>query len=60
MIFSLEIDVTLHNLLEQEDTDDDKKITIEDKGPKAFKIQSITGEYYTVKGTYHLSTYYKS
>lgn len=55
MIFSLEIDVTLHNLLEQEDTDGDKKITIEDKGPKAFKIQSITGEYYTVKGTYHLS-----
>ena len=37
MIFNLQIESTLQSLLEQEDTDRDKKITIEDKGPKAFK-----------------------
>ncbi len=46
---------TLNNLLLQEDTDGDKKITIEDKGPKAFSITSHDGEEYVVKGTYHLS-----
>ena len=49
------IDDTLKKLLAQEDTDGDKKITVEDKGPKAFKIKSFSGEEYTVKGTYHLS-----
>jgi len=46
---------TLKQLLAQEDTDGDKKITIEDKGPKAFKITSVDGKEYIVKGTYHLS-----
>ena len=55
MVFKLEIEVTLANLLLQEDTDGDKKITIEDKGPKAFTITSTNGESYIVKGTYHLS-----
>ena len=55
MIFNLSIENTLQTLLNQEDTDGDKKITIEDKGPKAFKIKSIDGEEYVVKGTYHLS-----
>jgi len=49
------IDDTLKKLLAQEDTDGDKKITIEDKGPKAFEIKSSSGEKYIVKGTYHLS-----
>jgi len=55
MNFKLEIEVTLSNLLLQEDTDGDKKITIEDKGPKAFLITSVDGKEYFVKGTYHLS-----
>ena len=55
MIFKLQIDNTLNQLLQQEDTDGDKKITIEDEGPKAFKITSTTGEDYIVKGTYFLS-----
>ena len=55
MIFELNIEETLKNLLFQEDTDGDKKITIEDKGPKAFTIISSEGNDYIVKGTYHLS-----
>ena len=55
MVFNLEIDSTLQVLLQQEDTDGDKKITIEDQGPKAFEINSISGEKYVVKGTYYLS-----
>ena len=55
MIFTLHIRETLKNLLIQEDTDGDKKITIEDKGPKEFIIRAITGENYPIKGTYYLS-----
>ena len=55
MKFQLNIEDTLDRLLKQEDTDGDKKLTIEDKGPKAFAIQSTNGEDYVVKGTYHLS-----
>lgn len=55
MKFKLHIEDTLDRLLQQEDTDGDKKLTIEDKGPKAFDIQSTTGENHTVKGIYHLS-----
>ncbi len=55
MLFHLEIKSTLQSLLQQEDTDGDKKITVEDKGPKAFEIVSTLGEKYLVKGTYHLS-----
>jgi alpha,alpha-trehalase len=55
MTIQLNIQETLHKLLTQEDTDGDKKITIEDQGPKHFTITSKTGESYAVKGTYHLS-----
>ena len=55
MIFLLNINDTLEKLLFQEDTDNDKKITIEDKGPKAFEIISNSDEKHTVKGTYYLS-----
>jgi alpha,alpha-trehalase len=55
MVFNLQIESTLKQLLQQEDTDGDKKITIEDQGPKAFEIKSTSGERYVVKGTYHLS-----
>ncbi len=55
MLFHLEIKPTLQSLLQQEDTDGDKKITVEDKGSRAFEIVSTLGEKYLVKGTYHLS-----
>ena len=55
MTFHLNIDATLHKLLEQEDTDNDKKITVEDKGPKKFAIQSDSDGTYIVTGTYYLS-----
>ena len=55
MIFNLNIASTLEKLLAQEDTDHDKKITIEDKGPKSFKLKSTDGTEYSLKGTYHLS-----
>ncbi|MDU8885060.1 alpha,alpha-trehalase [Yeosuana sp. MJ-SS3] len=55
MVFILQIEGTLNALLKQEDTDADKKITIEDNGPKAFSIKSVEGKEYTLKGTYHLA-----
>ena len=55
MMFRLDIQDTLSRLLQQEDTDGDKKITIEDKGPKSFELRSVSGEAYVVGGTYHLS-----
>lgn len=55
MILKVNIETCLSQLLAQEDTDQDKKITIEDKGPKAFNLLSISSESYTVSGTYHLS-----
>ncbi len=57
----------LSRLLAQEDTDGDKKITIEDQGPKAFEValygddktSLLAGDEgtkaYTIQGTYHLS-----
>lgn len=53
--FKLNIEDTLNRLLEQEDTDGDKKITIEDRGPKMFKIEATDGKPHEVGGTYHLS-----
>ncbi|NNL17048.1 MAG: trehalase [Flavobacteriaceae bacterium] len=55
MKFQLHIQDTIDLLLDQEDTDGDKKITVEDKGPKVFNITSTEGEQYVVKGTYRLS-----
>ncbi|MEP2936061.1 MAG: trehalase family glycosidase [Gilvibacter sp.] len=55
MNFSLEIAATLARLLAQEDTDGDKKITIEDHGPRAFSVQATDGSDHMIKGTYHLS-----
>ena len=46
---------TLIKLLAQEDTDGDKKITIEDQGPKEFTLEDQNGERIVVSGTYHLS-----
>ena len=55
MIINVNIETCLAELLSQEDTDNDKKITIEDNGPKAFNVVSNSGESYIIKGTYHLS-----
>ncbi|TMM58268.1 trehalase [Maribacter algarum] len=55
MIFRLLISKTLAELLLQEDTDGDKKITKEDQGPKSFEILSTEGRTYKIKGTYFLS-----
>jgi alpha,alpha-trehalase len=49
------IQETLKKLLAQEDTDGDKKITIEDRGPKVFILETIDGEEYEIRGTYFLS-----
>jgi len=55
MTFKLDIEATLKKLLAQEDTDNDKKITVEDQGPKSFTITSEDGHQHTLSGTYHLS-----
>lgn len=50
----LAISETIARLLAQEDTDNDKRITIEDKGEKKFNLQS-DGNDFVVEGTYFLS-----
>ena len=55
-IFHLNIEETIKNLLSQEDTDGDKKITSDDNGPKSFQLTDLeTGHQETINGTYHLS-----
>ena len=56
MKLKLDILKTLNALLDQEDTDGDKKLTIEDKGPKSFILTSAKGKKkITIEGTFHLS-----
>ncbi len=55
MKFKLNINQTLQRLLAQEDTDGDKKITIDDQGPKSFLLEDQNGNSLCIKGTYHLS-----
>jgi len=50
-----DVDINLKALLKQEDTDGDKKITVDDKGPKRFNIFSIDGRGFEICGTYYLS-----
>ena len=62
MHFKGNIQQTLDLLLLQEDTDGDKKITVEDKGPKSFEIDlfednNAFAKAYHIKGTYHLSNF---
>jgi len=45
----------LEQLINQEDTDGDKKITIEDKGPKKFEFTDKNNKTYSIEGTYRLS-----
>ncbi len=56
MLLKLNISQTLSNLLAQEDTDGDKKITIEDKGPKLFILKDSDEEKeIIIEGTFYLS-----
>lgn len=54
MILKLNIKDTLDKLLIQEDVDGDKKITVEDQGPKKFLLESEENQV-VVEGTYFLS-----
>ena len=56
MKFLLNIESVFKALLLQEDTDNDKKITKDDQGPKKFVlIDQTTKQEQTIEGTYHLS-----
>ena len=56
MKLKLDILKTLNALLDQEDTDGDKKLTIEDKGPKSFVLTDAKEKKkITIEGTFHLS-----
>ncbi len=57
MKFVLPVQRTLEELLLQEDTDGDKKITKEDDGPKCFEVISTENRPYEIKGTYFLSNF---
>ena len=56
MQLKINISKTLHELLSQEDTDGDKKITIEDNGPKSYILKEAKGnKQITIEGTFHLA-----
>jgi alpha,alpha-trehalase len=56
MKLKLDILKTLNALLDQEDIDGDKKLTIEDKGPKSFVLTDAKEKKkITIEGTFHLS-----
>lgn len=55
MKFKLHIHQTIEQLLTQEDTDGDKKITIDDDGPKSFLLKDENGIKLFIEGTYYLS-----
>ncbi|MFV7234416.1 trehalase family glycosidase [Flavobacterium sp. ZB4R12] len=56
MNFLINIDKVFHELLLQEDTDKDKKITKDDNGPKKFAlVDQNTKQEIVIEGTYHLS-----
>ncbi|MBT8384925.1 MAG: trehalase, partial [Bacteroidia bacterium] len=56
MQFKLNIEKTLTALLQQEDTDNDKKITIEDNGPRSFLLKDIqSNNKIDIKGTFYLA-----
>jgi alpha,alpha-trehalase len=54
MIINIDVKTVLENLLLQEDTDGDKRITIDDFGPKHFVLNSVN-KAIDIKGTYYLS-----
>ena len=54
MKVKLDPNQTIEELLNQEDTDGDKRITIDDKGEKCFILKNSADDI-VVEGTYHLS-----
>ena len=55
MIFKLPTEIAIQKLLKQEDTDGDKKITVDDCGPKSFIITNTIGDEIAIEGTFYLS-----
>ncbi|MEZ4874232.1 MAG: trehalase family glycosidase [Flavobacteriaceae bacterium] len=55
MTINVNIASVLKALLTQEDTDGDKRITIEDQGPKCFLLKDLQNTSHVIKGTYFLS-----
>ncbi|CEN59543.1 Putative Alpha,alpha-trehalase TreB/Nth1 [Aspergillus calidoustus] len=56
--FLIDVDATLKNLLEREDSDRNMQITIEDAGPKTFSVGTAASSGYNrfdLRGTYMLS-----
>ncbi|CAK7246114.1 MAG: alpha,alpha-trehalase nth1 [Sporothrix thermara] len=56
--FLIDVDSTLENLRNQEDTDGNFQITIEDSGPKVFTLRTAASNGYNrfdIRGTYMLS-----
>ncbi|KAI9932803.1 hypothetical protein ASPWEDRAFT_33761 [Aspergillus wentii DTO 134E9] len=56
--FLIDVDATLHSLLEREDTDRNHQITIEDVGPKTLSVGTAASSghnKFDVRGTYMLS-----
>jgi alpha,alpha-trehalase len=51
----LAVESTFARLLEQEDTDQDRQITVKDKGPRRFELRGEGGGSALVEGTYPLS-----
>ncbi len=58
----VETEQVLNNLLEDEDTDNDKKITVDDffienskRGDRNFELKTIDNKIYNIAGTYYLS-----
>lgn len=55
MKIQINLEDNLNRLLTQEDTDGDRQITVEDKGPRRFSVISIDGSTYEIAGTYRLA-----
>ncbi|TRZ45787.1 trehalase family glycosidase [Robertkochia solimangrovi] len=53
--FKVEVPVVLQELLKDEDTDNDDKITKDDQGDRIFIFKDIEGEEHAVESTYHLA-----
>lgn len=54
-VLNVNVEQTLSALENDEDTDNDKKITVEDTGDKSFVVQTTDGEEVLIESTYYLS-----
>ena len=55
MKINVKIETAISALLKCADTNNDKKITVDDSCNKVFKLKSIDGNYFDISGTYYLS-----